>query len=252
MKEQRKLGARHTQPQVTLKAFVATPAYDGKVDTDYAISLAESSMMAANHGIGVHAGVMGNGAFIELARNTFVKLFLESDCTHLFFIDADLRWEARAFLGLMMAGRPVCAGLYRRRQEPEEYPVRYVEKDGCLEIKDGGWIECDRVPTGFLCIERKVVEEMAKDARKLTIKGVGEVPELFYTQVRDVGDGKFGFMGEDFCWCDDYCKRYSTSIGVWPDFDFTHGGYKCNWHEFINRTVEEAEAAELAKEQAAA
>ncbi len=84
-KSERRLGQRHQDQSVRQKAFIATPAYNGQVDTDYAVSLAETCQAATIADIGILANVMGNGAFIELARNTFVKLFLETDCTHLFF-----------------------------------------------------------------------------------------------------------------------------------------------------------------------
>jgi len=250
MDRKRKLGdKRKKKPEI--HAYVATPAYDGKVDTDYAVSLAESCQLATANEIGVTAAVMGNGAFIDLARNTFAQFFLdETDCTHLFFIDADLRWEARCLVGLLTSGRPVSAGVYRRRQEPEDYPVRYKESpQGGLDIVEGGWIACDRVPTGFLCIERAVVEDMAKDARILKLSGQPPTPELFYTQVLE--DGRF--MGEDYSWCDDYVSRYEEPIWVWADADFTHGGYECNWHKFLNKRAmefEEAESKKLGKKRA--
>jgi len=221
----------------SIRPYIATPAYDGKVDTDYALSIAESAMVAAAMGIPCTYGIMGNGAFIDLARNNFVRMFLDTDCTHLFFIDSDLKFEARAFIGLLTSGRSVCAGMYRRRQEPEEYPVKYFEDENGLKIKEGGWIECERVPTGFLCIERKVIEEMAADARMIKQVGQPDTPELFYTQLLE--DGRY--MGEDFSWCDDYCKRYNKKIDVWPDFDFVHGKFKCNWHNFINAQIEKLE-----------
>lgn len=225
-----------------IHAYVATPAYNGKVDTDYAIALAESCQMATMHGIRVTAAVMGNGAFIDLARNTFAAMFLKTDCTHLFFIDADLRWEPRAFCGLLRSGRPVVAGAYRKREEPESYPLRYIEENGGIEPVDGGWIKCDRVATGFLCISRKVVEEMA--ARSVWIKQSGElfpeVPRLFYTALVD--DNRF--IGEDFAFCDDYVKQYNEPIYVWPDMNFTHGGYDCNWHNFLCEQADKVRAME--------
>jgi hypothetical protein len=229
-----------------IRVYVATPAYDGKVHTDFAVSLAESCMYAASMGIHVTASVMGNGAFIDLARNNFAHMFLQTDCTHLFFIDSDLRWEPRAFLGLATSGRPVCAGIYRKRQEPEEYPVRFLEdKEGAIEIADGGWIKCDRVATGFLCIERRVIEEMTKDAEIYSQGGGGicdKVAKLFYTKLVAGDDGVSRFMGEDYAWCDDYVTRYNEPIWVWPDFDFDHDGYKGNWHKYLNRLAEEWEA----------
>jgi len=248
-RQERKLGQRHKDQPVRQKAFIATPAYNGMVDTDYAVSLAETCQAATIADIGILANVMGNGAFIELARNTFVRMFLDTDCTHLFFIDSDLRWEPRAFIGLMASGREVCAGMYRRRQEPEEYPVRFIkDEDGGLQIEDGGWIPCDRVPTGFLCIERKVIEEMAADADIFALGGVaGDAPELFYTEKVKNENGKCSFMGEDFAWCRDYVKRYDKPIWVWPDFDFTHGGYDCNWQHYLSAEIKRI--AEIVQEE---
>ena len=235
-KEQKKEEPKH----FPIRVYVATPAYDGKVHTDYAVSLAESSMYAVNNGIHVTAAVLGNGAFIDLARNNFVSMFLKTDCTHLMFIDADLKWEARVFMGLLQSGRPISAGVYRRRQEPESYPCRYIEaEDGGLQTLDGGWIACDRVPTGFLCIERRVVEEMAADAVVIKQADFGDVPRLFYTYLNSEGY----FVGEDFAFCNDYVAKYKQPIFVWPDADFVHDGYPCNWHNFINKQAQEYDAA---------
>jgi hypothetical protein len=184
---------------------------------------------------------MGNGAFIDLARNMFVKYFLEDNksCTHLLFIDADLKFEDRAFVEVIRhctEDRPVIAGAYRRRQEPEDYPVRWCPDPELLDdgieklwYDDAGFLMCDRVPTGFLCIRRNIVEEMAKRAARINLKEVGRVPRLFYTRV----DDEERFIGEDYCWCDDYKEQYGQPISVWPDFDFTHGGYECNYQHWI-------------------
>lgn len=224
---------KHKQKSKTIHAFVATPAYDGKVECNYSQSLAEASFCAPLYNIRVTASVMGNGAFIELARNIFVKRFLEeTDCTHLFFIDSDLRFQPNAFIGLLQADKPICAGVYRRRQEPEDYPCVYAKhpENGGFWVEND-WVMCSRVPTGFLCIRRDVVEEMAKDAQQVKIHGQdGPVPWLFYTKMQDGA-----FVGEDFAFCDDYVARYKQQIPIWPGFDFVHGGYKGTLSEFLER-----------------
>lgn len=232
-----KRAQKQAENQPPLHAFVATPAYNGKVDTDYAVALADTCQWAHHYNVRISSHVMGNGAFIDLARNTFAALFLKSDATHLFYIDADLWWEPRAFFGLVQSGRPICAGAYRKREPVESYPVRMIETDeGLIKPVDGGWIECSRVATGFLCISRQVVEEMAKDCRwiKQTSEFIEDVPRLFYTDIVD--DNRF--LGEDFAFCDDYTRKYSKPIHVWPDFDFRHGGYSCNFHNFLNSVAE--------------
>lgn len=228
---ERKLG----QKRKSLHAYVCTPAYDGKVECNYSQSLAEAAFCCPLYNIKLTAGVMGNGAFIELARNIFVKRFIEEfkDCTHLFFIDADLKFEARAFIGLMQANLPICAGVYRRRQEPEEYPFRATdnpEGGGLWFIDD--WLQCSRVPTGFLCIRRDVIEEMAQDAKKVNVHGQdGPVPWLFYTKFDEQGR----FIGEDYAFCDDYVARYKAQIPVWSNFDFVHGGHPGNLFKWLEK-----------------
>ena len=236
----KKLGDKRKKEQVKpddWNVMVCTPAYDGKVDTNYSQSLAEAAFCAPLFGVKLTASVMGNGAFIDLARNIFVKMFLEDhkECTHLFFIDADLQFPSSAFIGLIRSGHDICAGVYPRRQSPQDFPCRFKEHEsgGMWEVDD--WVMCDRVPTGFLCISRKVVEEMAADADKLIIHGQkGPVPRLFYTRVE--GDH---FIGEDYCFCDDYVKKYNKPIPVWGNIDFIHGGYEGNLQEHLEERIKE-------------
>jgi hypothetical protein len=232
-----------------IHAYVATPAYDGKVHSEFALSLAQAMQAATVHGINVTASVMGNGAFIDLARNAYVRMFLQTDCTHLFFIDSDLEFEPRAFCGLLTSGHPVAAGAYRRRQEPEDYPIRWVNHptEGGLWVEKE-WLMCDRVPTGFLCIERSVIEEMVKDSIILNLPGANEAgtPRLFYTKLTEDN----AFMGEDFAWCEDYKKKFDRPIHVWPDFDFKHGGYKCNFYQWLTKQIEAESNGEVKVAQA--
>lgn len=212
------------------RVFIATPAYDGRVLSDYALALSETSFVSMINGIYTTATIMGNGAFIDIARNHFVRMFLETNATHLFYIDADVRWEARAFIELVRANLPICAGAYRKRQEPEEYPIRYVSgADGTVQTRDG-WVLADRVATGFLCIRRDVIQRMVDEGQWIKVGNERECPRLFYTKYED--DGRF--IGEDYSFCDDYVRIFKQPIPVWPDFDFTHGArFEGNFHKWL-------------------
>ena len=218
-------------------AYIATPAYDGKVNSEYALSLGQAMQALTLYGINATAAVMGNGAFIDLARNAFVRMFLQTECTHLFFIDADLEFEPHAMAALLTSGHPISAGLYRRRQEPEDYPVRWVNHaNGGLWVEGDRWLMCDRVPTGFMCIERGVIEEMVKDAKMLNLPGKNEknTPQLFYTFVNEDN----AFVGEDFAFCEDYRKKFGKPIHVLMDLNFKHGGYRCNFHSYLAKEID--------------
>lgn len=250
--KKREISSLETIKKKNIHAFIATPAYDGKVQSNYAGSLAESFRDAALIGVKTTQCVMGNGAFIDLARNIFARLFLESDCTHLFFIDSDLKWESNAFLTLLCSGYPVCAGAYPKRQKPEEYPVRFVNGEGGKGLRmEGDWILCDRVATGFLCIERSVIEKMTERAPKIIDKNPHhpqpDTAQLFYTYRQE--DGRF--VGEDFAWCKDYVEQFNDYIYVYPGFTFTHDNhYTGRWDDFLVRDAEKNMAKE--QEQSAA
>lgn len=259
-------------PLDAVRVHVATPAYDGKVDADYASSMLMAGQLCTTNMIEVSAAVLGNGAFIEIARNVLVKEFLESedlkDFTHFMFIDSDLWFEPRAMAGLVRSGLDVTCGVYRRRQEEESYPIRWIpmpkddprEPDRIWMDPQGlGWIAADRVPTGFLCIRRHVLEEMTRRAiageypydkplhvgdadgtpHVINLPDKGPTPWLFKTKVDENG----AFVGEDFCWSDDYMALvnegvFDQPIWAWPDFDFVHGGYECNWQHWLAENVD--------------
>jgi hypothetical protein len=250
-----------------IHVYICTPAYSGLVDSDYAQSLAETAFCCPMYNIQITAGIIGNVGFIELARNMFVKKFLEEqkDCTHLFFIDGDLQFESRAFVGLVRSGLPICAGLYRRRQAKEDYPLKATEnpEGGGLWFVDD-WLQCDRVPTGFLCISRQVLEEMAADAPCMEVADQkGGVPWLFDLKKEDVKSdrpiaktygeaqkmidngadpsGVFRLIGEDYTFCDKYVEKYGKPIPVWSNFVFTHHGFKGNFWDYLNKQKDEGE-----------
>jgi len=227
--------------------FVGTPAYDGKVDTAYSQSLAETAFMSAMWGIRFSACVMGNGAFIEMSRNVMVKQFLDDDdFTHLFFVDSDLKFPYHAFINLVLANQPVTAGVYRRRQEPEDYPANWLPHpevkgdngEDTLWVENNDWLQCSRAPTGFLCIRRDVLERMVEDSRTVNVPNQPPLPWLFETKIDEAGR----FVGEDFTFCDKYMELYrdgvfDSPIQVIADIDFVHGGYKGNWAKFLSKSV---------------
>lgn len=230
--------------------YIATPAYDGKVQVDYAMSLAETCQLATAMGIRITVCIMRNNIFIDHARNHFVRLFLETDASHLFFIDSDLKFEPRAVLSLIKADFDICAGVYPKRQDPEEYPARYAINPATDGIwVENGWVLCSHVPTGFLCIKRKIIEEMYAEAEEYRCANEEPVRRLFYTFINE----NKSLVGEDFAFCLDYGKKYQKAIPVWPDFDFTHGErWVGNFHQYLNKLTEIEKAEEAAETSSAA
>jgi hypothetical protein len=218
-----------------MKIFIATPAYKGEVTAAYAASLMEVGQDCASHGIELSGSIIKNGIFIEKARSVACKNFLETDCTHLFFIDADLGFDGRFVRELASVGLPFTAGVYRKRQDEVSFNAQfddpqYAENPG----QRASWVSAVRVAAGFMCLERNVIEAMSNVTWSVDDKGNGIVPMVFQTRYEGVDERKF--IGEDYCFCDDYMRLYRKGvfehpIWVWPDITFNHDGYVGNFHE---------------------
>lgn len=100
---------------------------------------------------------------VDDARNAVVRDFLESDCTDLLFLDADVDWEPKELVQLCRHDLDIVGGVYPyRREGGEEMPVRL--KDGAKP--EDGLLEVEGLPTGFMKIKRHVLEKMAELAPK--------------------------------------------------------------------------------------
>jgi hypothetical protein len=209
-----------------MKVFIATPIRD-YVTAEYAQSLFYAGLDCKERGIEVLPHIIRNSCFIDVARSVLVRDFLKTDCTHMLFIDSDVGYESHAVAGLVQAGVPFCAGVYPKRRPGGKFPATIHEPQ---ELK-GPWLRADRVAAGFMCLERRVLEEMSNRA-PICKASDGLIPMVFRTETEGT------FIGEDYCFCDDYTKLYGEGvfdqpIWVYPDITFNHDGYVGNLHESL-------------------
>ena len=216
-----------------MKVFVAVPSYDAKLTASCAQSLFKAAHNCALHGIELYPHFIHGGIFIDHVRSLIVQRFLETDCTHLFFIDADIGFESDALAGLVMSGFPVSAGVYTKRAKEDDLSGKTLFNASVHEPQevDRGWLRMDRVATGFLCIERSVLEVMSEEAETIILDK--EVPMVFHFSTKN---GKF--VGEDYSFCDDYNELHEKGVfdqPIWafPDINFNHDGYVGNLHETL-------------------
>ena len=226
-----------------MKAFVAIPAYDAKLTASCAQSLLKAAYYCAQHDIELEPRFIHGGIFIDNARSLLVKEFLKTDCTHMFFIDADIGFEADALAGLIMAGNPISVGIYPRRDpdvlagaEVTAYNVCFHDPDNVI-VKDG-WTEVKRAATGFMCIRRDVLEVMSEKASVTKLaeskfsKYGGPTPMVFHVKHGE------RFIGEDYCFCDDYNELHGKGVFDQPiraftDINFDHDGIIGNLHDSL-------------------
>lgn len=149
--------------------MLATTAYDSP-DASYTYSIARSRVALSAAGIPTAYYLLQGNCHVDDARNAVVRDFLESDCTELVFLDADVSWEPERLVTLCSYDRDVVGGVYpyRRESGEENMPVRHLS--GAIEPEADGCLEVEGLPTGFLRIKRHVLEMMALVAQKFRMK----------------------------------------------------------------------------------
>ena len=202
-----------------VKLFIATPAFGHQVTTNYANSLLKfvstsHPRLAVSSAVHLQSGM----ALVTQARNNCVAYFLNSDCTHFLFIDADIGFEPEAIYRLIERDVPLCLTPYPvkgyGKDNQLQFIVHFPDKDNVRIDKDG-FAEIMAGPTGFMMIKREVFEKLAekyperKTVNKQLVGNKVETMEKgWYTFFETAQDPENGYLGEDIAFC-----RLWTNIG---------------------------------------
>ena len=188
------------------KVFVGVPVYSA-INPDFFCSwtrlIAEFDKAGSN--LVIPAPHIGD-SLIPRARNSITSGFLESDCTHLLFIDSDLIFSADHIRRIISHDEDLVGGTYCKKMEGPPQFVCNSLPDPTIKCDDRGLIQVKYVGTGFMCIKRNVFVEM--------IRAFGE--EMWYTldhdrkrveydfwgcQVYKFPDGSRRYLSEDWWFC---------------------------------------------------
>ena len=94
------------------KIFISTPCYDAMMTMQYTMSILNLVNMLNQYKIEFMIDFLGNESLITRARNKSLAKFLQTDCTHLLFIDSDIEFPAQAVLDLLFFDRDVSCCTY--------------------------------------------------------------------------------------------------------------------------------------------
>ena len=206
-----------------MKLFIACPAFDGKTHVQFALALAETSVKCLQNQIPLMYQINTSGSLLCAERNRLVKAFLESDCTHILFVDSDLGWAPDAVIAMMKKDMPFLAGIYPARQEDSFLFRPCLQENGAI-VSDAEKkiLKMLFIPAGFMLLQRHVLEtmiaktpELAFQPKDLSLPG-GHA--LFNTELRD-GE----FWGEDYTFCR-IARECGFDIWVDPFVEFDHAG----------------------------
>lgn len=198
------------------RLFIAIPAYDFKVSLKLAISLARFSQEALKYGIEIQIGSICGCSVVSRARNLLVKDFLESNCTDLLFIDADINFDADdVFRLLAWAGDPkkgIVAGVPRTRKTNKVYIATLDQDEEGITMNGMGLVRAIRVATAFMMVRREVFENLIE--KNPTWSYYDDNSGRHLHAVFDFKVTPEGYIGEDFLFCD---RARELGYEVWID-----------------------------------
>ena len=164
------------------KLLIATPMYGGLCNGSYALGLLNTAAVFANAGVSMMYAYMMNESLITRARNSLAYDFLDTDCTHLMFIDADIGFNPQDIIPMISADKDIICGMYPKKEinwpqvekavksgiptdKLKDYTGIFVvnavngEKEIAATIADP--VEISNGGTGFMLIKREVFEGLA-------------------------------------------------------------------------------------------
>ena len=242
--------------------MIATPCYGGLVHEPYMRGMTSLAGTATGIGMAVNMATVVNESLITRARNELVKYLTMTDCTHLFFIDADISFTPADVFRTLLHDKDVVVGAYPLKKirwdlvdtskakdvkDIERMAIEYVinikfaneeqTRTGQVPIVDG-LIEVHDAGTGFMCIKRHVIEKMIdaypeshydKEPKHVVMKGDdGKRWALFDTMI----DEDNRYLSEDYTFCRRW-QRLGGSIWLDPQTLLSHIGS----HTFEGHTI---------------
>jgi hypothetical protein len=210
-----------------ISLFVATPVHS-ECSIHYTQALLELQQLCIKNKIKITFSLI-KSSLVTQGRNLCVAGFLESNYTHMLFIDSDIYFDSLSILEMIKKDKDVLAIPYplktimwdkclSRIQEGaiknindlkksfNTYPMK-VESNNNINV-DNGVIEVTHSPTGCMMIKRSVFDKMIKAypgkniVQKTVINGeYVDRPNLwnFFDTIHDPRTKTY--LGEDFSFC---------------------------------------------------
>ena len=169
--------------------FISTPCYGGNVSMNYTISILNLLIKLNEKNIKFVIDFIGNESLIVRARNNSLAKFINSNFTHILFIDSDIEFPADAVIDLLDFDKDITACVYPRKginfkrllfslqQEPNsKESLESRGLDFCFnnlnsneKIKNGNFIKVKETSTGFMMVKKDIVLKMIEKNKDLLV-----------------------------------------------------------------------------------
>ena len=241
------------------KFFIATPCYGGALTEPYFRSVIKLMTFMNGHKIPLAFGTIANESLVTRARNVLLAYFLNSDYTHLMFIDADIEFKVEDLLKLYIHKKDVVVGAYPKKgvnwghikegiiMDPSkplspqqigalgsDYAInfKFSNRENKTVAVENGLIKLHDAGTGFMMIKREAILKMIEKYPELKYNndvqmGGVDLKDNFYALFDTMIDPiDRRYLSEDYT----FCRRWQDMEGdIWldPSISLNHYGSFC-------------------------
>ena len=210
------------------KIFIATPMYGGMCAGFYTQSIIQLLTTCQANGVDAEFSFMFNESLITRARNSLVHTFLKTDCSHLMFIDSDIKFRAADVIHMIRAEKDILCGIYPKKEinwhtvkaafdrgvsiedmkfNTGSFVVNLVNYAGEVTVPMHEPVEIFNGGTGFMLIKRDVFNKLGESVPSYSndvvdlggkMKQSEPIKEFFTTSIEP---GTNRLLSEDYHFC---------------------------------------------------
>ena len=200
--------------------MIAAPSYDGTITVWHASALSETCKLGLTKEINVYCIYMSYDSLVQRARNDIVQLALDQQVDDLVFIDCDVDWTPEDFFKLLEYDVDVVGGIYPKKGDTEDYPVKALNQN--LKFEENGLIEVEGIATGFLRLTRKALQTVSDDSIEYTESHKPKpIKMVFDITVDEKGE----LISEDIVFCRKW-RKLGGKVWLDPSIKLSHVGTK--------------------------
>jgi hypothetical protein len=200
--------------------LIGTPCLDGKLDAWYVNSLVDTIRVAMANNVFIKPIFLAYESILPMARNELFRVAFDNKFDHLIFIDSDVAWEPLALMEIIHTDKPVVGLPYPLKNEnPGNFNISLGDPNSLVQDEKTGYIKVINHGTGFLKIDRVVIEALWNTNVSLQFRD----KELKY--ICEYQGQYTAFMGEDVVLCNKI-RELGFDIWVNPKTTCMHIGNK--------------------------
>ena len=210
------------------KIFIATPMYGGMCAGFYTQSIIQLLTTCQANGVDAEFSFMFNESLITRARNSLTHTFMKTDCSHLMFIDSDIKFRAEDVIHMIRAEKDIICGIYPKKEinwhsvkaamdrgvpfdqlksHTGSFVVNLVNYVGEVTVPVNQPVEIFNGGTGFMLIKRSVFDKLGESVPSYSndvvdlggkMKQSEPIKEFFTTSIEP---GTNRLLSEDYHFC---------------------------------------------------